>query len=302
VIDLVSAPGVTPPAWDPGSPETEVWLDSQGRECAYGSFVGDECWMHVRGIGSFRLEEDGVSAAAVPMPDVPIELVEDTYYRTVLPMALQMSGREVLHASAVVTPQGVLALCAVSETGKSTLAYALMRHGNPLYADDAVVFEMRGEAPGLVRIPFAVRLRSPSAIHFGTASKEQVMVVSEPAPAVASEFPMSAICVLERLDALERHPDSDAGEPGATAVVNSELLSPAAAFTAVLPHAYCFTLRNPERKALMMRQYFRLVAAVPVYRVRFRPGLHYLPAIVDELERLLEPRDDITANETAALV
>jgi hypothetical protein len=301
-MNLVYASDVTPPVWDPGSQETEVWLDSQGRECAYGRFVGDECWMHVRGIGSFRLEEDGVSATAVPMPDIPIELVEDTYYRTVLPMALQLSGREVLHASAVVTPQGVLALCAVSETGKSTLAYALMRHGNPLYADDAVVFEMRGETPSLVRIPFAVRLRRPSAIHFGTASKEQVMVASESAPALASEFPMSAICVLERMDALEQQAGSYAGEPGTTAVVNSELLSPAAAFTAVLPHAYCFTMRDPERKALMMRQYFRLVAAVPVYRVRFRPGLQHLPAIVDELERLLEFRGDNTSNGAAALV
>jgi hypothetical protein len=264
-----------------------VWHDNQGRECAYGKVLDQESWMHVRGIGSFRFEPGGLAATVVPLADSTPEQVLDTYYRTVLPMALQFHGREVLHASAVVVPQGVLALCAVSETGKSTLAFALARRGYPLYADDAVVFELREGQPLSSRIPFKIRLRRPSADHFGTEPKERVLVGGGPAPEARQEqdLPLAAVFVLERSAPDERVTAgiSSRGDPGA--IVAVERLAAAVAFQAVLPHAYCFSLRDPRRKALMMRQYMGLADKVPVLRVRFRPGLEHLPAIVDEIAR-----------------
>src|SRR5829696_203522 len=51
---------------------------------------------------------------------------------------------ETLHASAVVAPAGVVAFCARSATGKSTLAASLHRRGYDLWADDAVVWTPAG--------------------------------------------------------------------------------------------------------------------------------------------------------------
>ena len=47
---------------------------------------------------------------------------------------------ETLHASAVVAAPGVVALCARSGTGKSTLARRLHRRGYAIWEDDAVVW------------------------------------------------------------------------------------------------------------------------------------------------------------------
>ena len=47
-------------------------------------------------------------------------------------------GWEALHASAVLSPQGVVAFCAGSGTGKSTIARGLSERGYQLCADDAV--------------------------------------------------------------------------------------------------------------------------------------------------------------------
>jgi hypothetical protein len=116
----------------------QVWRDHEGTVCAAGHTVAGRHWMHVPRIGSFAFGPCAGDAVHVfAEPSARPESVLDTFRRMVLPLALQAQGEEVLHASAVRMLQGVVALCAVSETGKSTLAYALSRRGFPLWADDA---------------------------------------------------------------------------------------------------------------------------------------------------------------------
>jgi hypothetical protein len=57
----------------------------------------------------------------------------------ILPNVAIMRGYEALHASAVDSPEGVLAVAAPSGMGKTTLARELMRRGWPLFADDALI-------------------------------------------------------------------------------------------------------------------------------------------------------------------
>jgi hypothetical protein len=56
----------------------------------------------------------------------------------VLPSISVKRGYEALHASAVESPQGVVAVLAPSGMGKTTLAIELMRRGWPLFADDVL--------------------------------------------------------------------------------------------------------------------------------------------------------------------
>src|SRR5262249_1404622 len=71
---------------------------------------------------------------------------------------------------------------------------------------------------------------------------------------------------------------------GARSVWVTRLRS-AAAFRAVLAHAHCFAARDPARNRRMMESYLRLVARVPIWRVRFTPGLEHLDAVLDALEQ-----------------
>jgi hypothetical protein len=57
----------------------------------------------------------------------------------VLPSISVMRGYEALHASAVQSPQGVVAVLAPSGMGKTSLAIELMRRGWPLFADDVLI-------------------------------------------------------------------------------------------------------------------------------------------------------------------
>lgn len=64
----------------------------------------------------------------------------------VLPSVSIANGREALHASAVETPLGVVAVAAPSGMGKSTLASELVQRGWPLFADDVLALSPGTEA------------------------------------------------------------------------------------------------------------------------------------------------------------
>ncbi|MHB8242946.1 MAG: hypothetical protein ACYDHN_13275 [Solirubrobacteraceae bacterium] len=59
----------------------------------------------------------------------------------VLPAIGVMRGYEALHAAAVDSPEGVVAIMAPSGSGKSTLAIELLGRGWPLFADDVLILE-----------------------------------------------------------------------------------------------------------------------------------------------------------------
>ena len=74
-----------------------------------------------------------------------------------------LQGYEALHAGAVATPNGVIAITAASGGGKSTLLTELLRHGLTLMADDVLVLEpsdtdappLAHPAPPLMTVPAA---------------------------------------------------------------------------------------------------------------------------------------------------
>jgi hypothetical protein len=278
-FELTIADTALPTLPDIADPEVQVWRENDGTVCAYGHTAGGVHWMHLPGLASFRFGDGMDAIVAIPHPPVREDLVFDAYRRSVLPMALQVRGHEVLHASAVLTPQGVVALCAVSGTGKSTTAFGLSRRGWPLWADDAVAFEASESGVAAIPLPFDIRLRSEAATFFdrdaalagGTSERIGVRAQIEAEP-----VPLAALLVLDRIPG-----KSD------TATVRIRQLSSTRAFLDVLAHAYCFSLRDAERKQIMMRHYLDLASRVPIFEVRFRPGLKTLSTVLDGIGELI---------------
>ena len=276
-LTIAGGEPMVPTLPDFGDAEVQVWRDHAGSICAYGYTRDEQHWMHVPGIASFCFARHAVEVTAIPHPPLRAQLIRNAYHRFVLPMALQALDMEVLHASAIRTSNGVVALCGVSGTGKSTIAFGLGRRGYPVWADDAVVFETSGLSVRAIPLPFEVRLRSAPASFFGqgltvfstTSARDRVDQVHE------EPTPVAVVWALKQAPSLED-----------TVVV--ERLRPSAAFPAVLAQAYCFSLRAPVRKQRMMKQYLELIARVPVFEIRFQPGLEMLPLILDAIERTID--------------
>ncbi|HYJ86510.1 MAG TPA: hypothetical protein VEW46_10665 [Pyrinomonadaceae bacterium] len=252
----------------------EVWRDNEGLIAAYGEVLGDEYRMHLPGLATFSFTGHRDEISACLTEDTREDLVVDAYFRKVLPLALQVRGREVLHASAVRFPTGVVALCGVSATGKSTIAFGLGRRGYGLWADDSVVLELSDRIRA-VALPFNIKLRSRSAELFKIDSSATSYIQGRKEPLPEEHAPLSAICVLSKV-------------PEAASPVSIRRLASAEAFANVLTHACCFTFDNAERKRRMMHHYLDLVATIRIFEIRFQTGLANLPPILDAIERIAE--------------
>lgn len=252
----------------------EPWRDHEGMIYAYGQVLGNEHWMHLPGLASFRFSSRGDDIALAVTNAEPNELVLEAYRRRVLPMAVQVRGREVLHGSAIRAPAGVVTFCGTTQSGKSTIAFGLSQRGYPLWADDMVAFEMSDRGAVGVSLPFRPRLRKSAAELFAVDATAKTFPRHDATPPGAHKAPLAIVCILRK--------------EAAAASPTVRRLSSADAFATVLDHACCFLPQAAERKRLMVRHYLELVAVTPIFEICFQPGLTNLPVILDAVERLLD--------------
>jgi hypothetical protein len=221
-------------------------------------------------VASFRFTADSDTVTAVPYPPPRRELIETTFHHSVLPLALQALGREGVHASAVLTPQGVVGFCGKSHTGKSTLAYAMSRRGYALWSDDALVWEKEGHDVRAVGLPFEPKLRPPALAFFGYGSPEEIRALG--VKSASGTAPLRALCVLTRTT-------PQAGEP----IAAVKRLSGGDALTTLLDHAHCFNPYDARRKRQMMVSYLTLLDRVPVFDVRFEASFTRIFEVVEAI-------------------
>lgn len=240
-------------------------LDPDGNAVAYGWRDEPDYWLDVPGVALLGFRPGG--GEIVARPQAPEADVEDAYRNLALPLALHVSGYEVLHASGVRTTAGVVGFCGLSGTGKTTTAFALSRRGHPLWSDDAVVLEPHGGRVFAHPLPFRGNLRPQTREALGLA--EEVAPQGE----AGDPEPLAALVILERV-------------AGADAA-GVERLGAKAALPALLPHSFRFDLTALESRRDTVRRYLAVVAAVPVLRARFVPSFATLDDLLDRLEAAL---------------
>lgn len=266
VLDSDSA---SPAAEKSGDAESYAWRDKHGHivGCAYR-----EDGVHVvelDGVARFAIEAGGPEVVALPAPGASDELVAEYFRRWILPVAVQIRGLEVLHASAVVSPRGIAAFSAASEAGKSTLAYGLSTRRYRIWTDDALAFDVIGGAPHAFPVPFRLRLRPGSATHFGLAASPGGTIAAESDTGEGEPEPISVLFLLERT--------------AAGRAVQLEPVDPPEAFPALVEQSYHFGSEEGERKRAMLSRYLTL-ATVRIYRLRMATGLESLSAVLDAVE------------------
>jgi hypothetical protein len=280
-LEIVAARQEPSSLWTPSSADATTWRDAAGGVVAHARASGERYWMDLPGLATFCFDERSDHVVAAPRPGIAADAVAELYWHAALPLVVQARGGEVLHASGVLMPRGVVALCGASRSGKSTIAYGLHRRGYRLWADDAVALEVTEPAITALPLPFDVRLRPATAALFGLG-EEAVRLAggdsSEPAGRVPA--PLEAVCILDRRR----------GAPGSLMLAP---LKASEAYPALLANAHCFSLEDPARKRLMLDRYLSLVARVPVVTLAVPDGLEGLPGILDALERAFgEPGRD----------
>jgi hypothetical protein len=271
---VVDSGATSPEARGSGDVEAHVWHDKDGRPVGRAYADGDVHIVELDRVGRFTFRPDSSEVRGYREPRVPEEVFEDYFSRWILPVAAQVRGLEVLHASGVLGPQGVGVFSAASEAGKSTLAYALGVRGYQIWTDDALAFTVDGGRPQAVDLPFRLRLRPGSAAHFGIDAPPNGRAVAAASDATQEQRAPIAVVFL-----LERSPDGPAAR--------TENVDALEAFPTLVEQSYHFGSENRERKRDMLSSYLTLATAVPVYRLAMATGLANLDAVVEAVEEHL---------------
>lgn len=203
----------------------------------------------------------------------------------VLMVASVAAGYEVLHAGAVATSAGVVAVAAESGGGKSSLVAELVRRGYPLFCDDILALDRGPDGarshpgPPVMNVPL-----SPE--HFPVAEIGSVLATFGDEAWVAVRHvarrsrPLAAVCLLER-------------GPDTTTQVQRLEASP----LHLRPHVR--PLRVPvERDRKRFELLADLAETVPVYRVCAGPEVRP-DGVADMVEGVLETRPKRDARAAA---
>ena len=258
---------------EPALKSVRTWEDVTGAVCAIGYVGAGAHWIRWPGTATFRIDPAGHLHAFLD-PRADAARVRDVCRRLVVPLALQALGYETLHASAVRFPTGLVGICGDRHAGKSTLAYSLGKRGYQQHADDMLVLDVSTDEVRSIQLPFDVRLRPEAAVFWGFQPKrtdaEAVASIDLPPHAGAESIvPLAALFVLRRMDR---------GEPIA------ERLPAATAWTALLANGCWFESTDADQRGRLVRHYLAIAALVPVYELRFAPGLDRLDAVLDCIE------------------
>lgn len=232
----------------------EHWVDKHGRLFAWSARMRSESRLEVSGTGVFCFTDHSREVKAFVGRKTKRARVERDFLRVVRPLLLQARGWQLLHASAVLTTNGIVGLCGGSGAGKSTVARTWAKDKHRLWADDAVLLRIRYEAmPESIQLPLDA-IGSPTATVTATAR------------------PLLALVILETCGRTSSAP-------------TLEELRPATALSAVLPHALCFDSTDPDLEKTLFLTYSSLVRQLPVHRLRYRqtpPAANTLASLLQE--------------------
>ncbi len=231
--------------------------------------------------GSYRLAYGQealffVSADAATVVCGPEDRHDPAWQRVLLDAVLMITsvaaGFDLLHAGAVQTSAGVVAVAAQSGGGKSSVVAELVRRGYPLFCDDVLVLDRGPDGlcshpgPPLMNVPLSPERFPVSEIGsvLATFGEEAWVAVERGA---GGACPLAAVCLLER---------------GPQVTTQVQRLAP----TPLHLRAHVYPLRVPaERDRKRFELLADLVESIPVLRLRTGPDV--TPSgVADIVERM----------------
>jgi hypothetical protein len=194
------------------------WSGSSGSP-EWQGLLGDGCRLAIeRGMDGDTLFTYGeraryrLDAARVTLECAPLQgglAWQQVLLGRILPNVALERGCEALHASAVESPAGVVAILAPSGMGKTTLASELLRRGWPLFTDDVLALTAGGD--GVLAHPgtplMNVAREGAVAQHLAELGSSLAVLAGEhwvaASHAAVQAQPVRMICLLERAPGLE---------------------------------------------------------------------------------------------------
>ena len=255
-------------------PTGELWLQCAKDGCGY--------LLRFPEIVDFYVDAEGREIICAPEPETPMETIRHLLLDQVLPLVLNLKGREALHATAILTPLGVCAFTGPAGTGKSTLAASFFRAGYPVLSDDCLVLEEdNGHILAIPAYP-GLRLwedtlealgenRNPSLPVAHYTSKKRLLLDSP-----VSDFPKGSYPLI-RIYSLVRSDVNNGNISVSSTII--ERLSLQVGFMELVQTVFRLDINDRSMLVRQFRFLERIVSRVPVRRLHVPNTFSSLPEV-----------------------
>lgn len=263
-------------------PSGEPWLSCGAVTTGTRSTSGDGYLLRFPELADFLVDARGREITCQAWSGTEPETLRHLLLNQVLPLILNLRGRDALHATAILTPDGVCAFAGQAGAGKSTLAASFLLAGYPVIGDDCLLLDERDTR--VVAIPaypgirlwedalaalYGAREGFPTVTHYAVKRRLLLPKQSKRFPTVP--LPLARIYCLEGPIAEQ--------ENDAIPSPSIRHLSRRDAFMHLLTCLFRFDIRD---RAMLTRQFHfldRLVAQVPVRQLFVPRNFSSLPAV-----------------------
>jgi hypothetical protein len=256
-------------------PGGEPWLSCAKTDSGY--------LLRFNELADFTIDRNGREIVCMPRPGIPEDTLQHLLLDQVIPLVINLRGGEALHASAILTPRGVVAFAGPAGSGKSTITASLLKMGYPFVSDDCLTLQEKDQNIYAIPAYPGLRLWKDAEAHlFGdNGNKKSVAhytsklrVDIEEEPGSYSPAPKPFVQLYDIMNSPETDETSD---------ITIERLSPRDSFMALVRCAFRLDITDNR----MLRRQFcfleRVVSAVSVRRLIFPRDFTLLPAIQEAI-------------------
>ena len=226
----------------------------------------------------FQLDAETQAIACHPAPGASADHIAHLYANSVLPLIGNHRGELNLHGSAVLCHGKAVAFLGRSGRGKTTLAGAFARAGQPFLAEDMVA--LRREGSGYVVTPSqpVLRLFPDSAAHLlgdemsGDLDDKRIVFADEQLPHVVATQDLSAVFVL--------------GSGNSEGIALGPLAR-AQAMAEIIQHAFILDVEDRPRLAAQFARIGALAEGVSALSLDFPRRFDELPRVVETVSAMV---------------
>jgi hypothetical protein len=265
-------------------PGGEPWLSCAKTEGGY--------LLRFNKLADFTIDRNGREIVCMPRSGIPEDTIHHLLLDQVIPLVINLRGGEALHASAILTPRGVVAFAGPAGSGKSTITASLLKMGYPFVSDDCLSLHEKDQKIYAIPAYPGLRLWKDAEAHlFGENGDNKsvahytgkLRVDIEERPESYSPDPKPLVRLYDIMNSPETDETSD---------ITIEQLSPKDSFMALV--RYAFRLDITDNNMLKRQFYFlrRIVSTVSIRRLIFPRDFTLLPAIQEAIFRDLESGDN----------
>ncbi|MCX5721260.1 MAG: hypothetical protein NT179_04415 [Nitrospirae bacterium] len=242
--------------------------------------------LRLHDLADFLVDRQGTDVVALASHETPPETLHHILLNQVLPLVLNLRGQDALHATAVLTPQGICAFAGPAGVGKSTLAASFLLAGYPVISDDCLVLkEQEGRIvavpgyPGLRLWDDVAQSLSLDPGHLSSVAhytaKHRLLLPNQSQAFPTEPLPLTRLYILSPPEAPEAR--------NKAAAISLRPFQPRHAFMELLSCLFRLDIRD---KTMLARQFCfieRLVDQVPVKQLSIPQTVSALPAVRDAI-------------------